>query len=233
MKFSIFGRKNGRSSSQEPTMKAELRQATQMGNDRSFSCYRPSVPDQPSALPVSPRERLLTVACDLFYREGIARVGVDRILAEAGTTRSTLYRHFPGKEALVAAYLEREDAMLDETFAGAEAVASSPEHLLELAVQGMAEDAFRHHTRGCPFINASAEYPDVASRVRRIVSEHRHRFRERLERYLRAAGRPDPAERAGELVMLRDAVLVGSYLDDEMTVRRDFTRAARSAASLG
>lgn len=212
---------------------AGLRQASQRKNDRSFLCYRGLVSDQPSAPSVSPRERLLAVACDLFYREGITRVGVDRILAEAGTTRSTLYRHFPGKEALVAAYLEREDAMLDEAFAGAEAVATSAEHLLELAVQGVAEDAFRHHTRGCPFINASAEYPDAASPVRRIVREHRDRFRERLERYLRAAGRSDAAERAGELVMLRDAVLVGSYLDDVATVRRDFTRAARSAASLG
>jgi AcrR family transcriptional regulator len=182
--------------------------------------------------PTSPREHLLSVASELFYREGITGVGVERIIAEAETTRATLYRHFAGKEGLVVAYLEREDAMLKEAFAGAEALASDPERLLELAVDGIADDATRHHTRGCPFINATAEYADAASPVRQVVTGHRRWFRSELERYLTAAGRPSPDARADELVMLRDAVLVGSYLDDRVAVGRTFTRSARVVAGL-
>ncbi|MDP9736157.1 TetR/AcrR family transcriptional regulator [Curtobacterium sp. 260] len=181
----------------------------------------------------SPREHLLAVAGELFYREGITGVGIDRIVAEARTTRATLYRHFAGKEALVVAYLEREDAMLKAAFQGAESVATDPEHLLELAIEGIAEDANRHHTRGCPFINATAEYADAQSPVRDVVSSHRRWFRAQLERYLDAAGRVDAGDRADELVMLRDAVLVGSYLDDRSGARRTFLRAARAAASMG
>ena len=63
------------------------------------------------------RERLLRTASELFYREGIHSVGVDRIIAEAGVTRATFYRHFPSKEDLVEAYLGVEDATIRDAFA--------------------------------------------------------------------------------------------------------------------
>ena len=65
------------------------------------------------------RERLLATASELFYREGIHAVGVDRIVTEAGVTRATFYRHFPGKGDLVEAYLGVEDANIRGAFAAA------------------------------------------------------------------------------------------------------------------
>src|SRR4051812_11017878 len=55
------------------------------------------------------RERLLQTASEIFYREGIHDIGVDRILEQAEVTRSTFYRHFPGKEDLVLAYIQATD----------------------------------------------------------------------------------------------------------------------------
>src|SRR3954454_13572368 len=55
-----------------------------------------------------PRERILTAASDLFYRNGIRAVGVDAIAAAAETNKMTLYRHFASKDELVAEYLRRE-----------------------------------------------------------------------------------------------------------------------------
>ena len=52
-----------------------------------------------------PRERILAVARELFYRRGIHAVGVDAIAEAAGTNKMTLYRHFASKDALVAACL--------------------------------------------------------------------------------------------------------------------------------
>jgi AcrR family transcriptional regulator len=179
-----------------------------------------------------PRQHLLEVAGELFYREGIHAVGIDRILHEAGTTRSTMYRHFNGKEGLVVAYLKREDEMLRQILADAEDYAASPDHLLQLTIDGIVEDATRHHTRGCPFINATAEYPDEDSPVRRLVTDHRDWFHDTLRRYLADAKRPEPFERAATLGMLRDAVLVGSYIDDAGSTQRSFVRAARAVAML-
>lgn len=178
-----------------------------------------------------PRERLLRTASELFYREGIHSVGVDRIVSEAGVTRATFYRHFPSKEDLVEAYLGVEDAQLRASFAAAEAATDDPQLLLELVIEGLADDVARHHTRGCPFINAAAEYPDASSGVRRAVTEQRTWFRAQLERLLAAAGADDPAPAAGQLVLLRDAALVGGYLDGWERVRPSFLASARRAVA--
>lgn len=178
------------------------------------------------------RERLLRTASELFYREGIHSVGVDRIIGEAGVTRATFYRHFPGKEDLVEAYLGVEDANIRGAFAAAEASGAEPKQLVGLVIEGLADDVARHHTRGCPFINAAAEYPDAASGVRRAVAGHREWFRSELESVLTAAEVEDPVGAAGQLVLLRDAAMVGGYLDGWERVRPAFTAAAVRAAGV-
>ncbi len=176
------------------------------------------------------RERLLRSASELFYTEGIHSVGVDRIIEKAGVTRATFYRHFPSKEDLVQAYLAREDDLLRGAFAGIDGLPAAQQ--LEGAIQGIADDISRNHTRGCPFINASAEYPDAASPVRQLISGHREWFRSTLETALRAAGNADAAERARALVLLRDAALVGGYLDGPEIMRETFVRTARTVAGI-
>ena len=177
------------------------------------------------------RDRLLQTAAALFYAEGIKGVGVDRILSEAGSTRATMYRHFPGKEALVAAYLEREDAVIRGYFEAAGAQGGTPTELLALVIDGIATDAQRYHRRGCPFINAAAEYPDAHGEVRRIIERHRTWFRETLAAVCTAAGVAEPEQVAASLVLLRDAALVGVYLDGD-DVADTFRRTARAVAGL-
>ncbi len=172
-------------------------------------CYRRRM--VANALP--PRERLLATARELFYAAGIHAVGVDRILAEAAVTRATMYRHFAGKEGLVVAYLELEDADLQAMFAAARAATEDPKALLDMVIGAIGLDIEHHHTRGCPFINAAAEYPDESSAVRQVVARHRHWFRATLRDVLVAADVPDPESKAASMVLLRDAALVGGYLD--------------------
>ncbi|ANJ26163.1 TetR/AcrR family transcriptional regulator [Agromyces aureus] len=178
------------------------------------------------------REKLLATASELFYREGIHAVGVDRIIGEAGVTRATFYRHFPSKEDLVEAYLGVEDATIRGAFARAGEATDDPGLLLELVIEGLADDVARLHTRGCPFINAAAEYPEADSGVRVAVGEHRAWFRDTLEALLTGSGARHPDLAAGQLVLLRDAAMVGGYLDGWERVRPAFVGAARQAAGL-
>ena len=62
---------------------------------------------------IPPRERLLAVAADLFYRHGIRAVGVEAIAEAAGTNKMTLYRHFASKDELVAEYLRQSAKLAD------------------------------------------------------------------------------------------------------------------------
>ena len=178
------------------------------------------------------RERLLQTATELFYREGIHSVGVDRIIGEAGVTRATFYRHFPSKEDLVEAYLGVEDAAIREAFDGARQQTDDPRELVGLVIAGLGDDVARRHTRGCPFINAAAEYPDPASGVRQTVSTHREWFRSELEALLTAAEVDDPTNAAGQLVLLRDAAMVGGYLDGWDRVSPAFIAAATRTVGL-
>lgn len=172
------------------------------------------------------RQRLLDAATDLFYSEGIHSVGVDRIIDAAGVTRATMYKQFDGKEGLVLAYLQGEDRQLRELFAQAGAASSDPDVLLELVIGGIEQDIRDRHTRGCPFINAAAEYPG-AGPVRELIADHREWFRATLEQLATAAGLDDPADAAASLVLLRDAALVGGYLDGQERVAPAFARTAR------
>jgi AcrR family transcriptional regulator len=182
--------------------------------------------------PSEARQRLLSTASDLFYREGIHSVGVDRVVITAGVTRATFYRHFPSKEDLVEAYLAREDSSFRRVVSEALARETGPDELLELIIQGIADDVTYNHTRGCPFINASAEYPDPESPVRIAIRAHRAWFHTTLAEALAAASRPDPESGARALVLLRDAALVGGYLDGPASMREIFVATSRALAGL-
>ncbi|MFT4280120.1 TetR/AcrR family transcriptional regulator [Microbacterium sp.] len=177
-----------------------------------------------SGLPA--RDRLLAAATALFYREGIHSVGVDRVIEVAGVTRATLYKQFAGKEALVLAYLRNEDAVLRGMFDDVAASGRAADGLLDLVVGGIQADIAHRHTRGCPFINAAAEYPDEGP-VRELIAQHRDWFRATLRDLAAAAQLRDPDEVAGALVLLRDAALVGGYLDGSDRIAPTFAHSAR------
>lgn len=183
-----------------------------------------TTPKRPSAA----RTRLIDSATRLFYEEGIHAVGVDRIIDEAAVTRATLYKQFGGKENLVLAYLRNEDGMLRAMFAEAGQAVTEPAQLVDAVIEGISADIRLRHTRGCPFINAAAEYPDADGAVRRLIDEHREWFRSTLQAVAEQAGLENPADVAASLVLLRDAALVGGYLDGDERVTPAFARTARS-----
>ena len=81
-------------------------------------CTLSSEPDAhermaPPTTPQTMKERILETADKLFYLQGIRAIGVDTIAAEIGISKRTLYNHFPSKDALIAAYLERRFAARD------------------------------------------------------------------------------------------------------------------------
>lgn len=166
--------------------------------------------------PSEARSRLLDTATRLFYSEGIHSVGIDRIVGEAQVTRATLYRHFPGKEELVLAYLGGVDRAIRAPAEEAAAGLPPVEAILAISrsiAQGIQSQGFR----GCAFLNAAAEYPDPESPVRKAVIAHRQWFLDTVTGLL-AQIREDGAEPAGRhFVMMRDgAMAAGCLFDPEL-----------------
>lgn len=184
--------------------------------------------DVPARKPSAARDRLLAAAGRLFYAEGVHSVGVDRVISEAQITRATFYRHFPGKEDLVVAYVREQDAAVRAQAADVAETTSDPAQILAALVEGVAAQFTASGFRGCPYINVAAEYPDPQSRVRQAVDDHRRWFHTTVGDLLAAAGHPDPEYATDLLVMLRDGGQVAAYLGDASAARVTFLRSAAS-----
>ncbi|MFD7409335.1 TetR/AcrR family transcriptional regulator [Streptomyces sp. NPDC059866] len=160
------------------------------------------------------RERLLSTASRLFYAEGIRAVGVDRVMAEAEIARGTFYRHFEGKDDLVRAYLETTDQDIRDRIGAAREEIADPTAFLRAVAAGIGEDLCGVGFRGCPFINAAAEYPERDSAIHQAVLTHRAWFRQVLQDAFEQAGAADPARSADAMVAMRDGAMVAGYLGD-------------------
>jgi hypothetical protein len=68
--------------------------------------------------------------------------------------------------------------------------------------------------RGCPFLNAAAEYPDPRSPVRQAIDARRAWYHDSLRKLLAADGDAAPSVTASLLVALSDGLLETAYLDD-------------------
>ncbi|QZN85847.1 TetR/AcrR family transcriptional regulator [Cellulomonas sp. C5510] len=168
-------------------------------------------PAPTSASPVA--ARILDAAVRRFAADGIRTVSADRVIAEAGVSKVTFYRHFPTKDALVVAYLtavaEAERAAVDEYRAAHPGDARA---VLDAYADVLGGAACLPGFRGCPFINAAAEYADPGHPVRAVVAEHRRWMVSTATELLTALGVPGAAAAAEELVMLRDGAMVAGYV---------------------
>ena len=163
------------------------------------------------------RQRILETATRLFYSEGVRAIGIDRIIAEAAVAKATFYSHFPSKDDLVRAYIEEQDRIGQVTL-GALAK-GSPRESLFAVFDTIGEAAVQAGYRGCPFLNAAAEYPDPATPVRQAIDKHRRWHRDLLRRLLAETRHLDPDVTADILVALWDGLLVAGHVDDPSRIR--------------
>ena len=121
------------------------------------------------------RERILLTAHDLFYREGIRATGIDRVIAEAGVTKVTFYRHFPSKNALICAFLDYRHQRWMAWFIAAlqRHGGASPAKGLDALVPTLAEWFRDENFRGCAFINSVGELGGTLSEVVKIARRHK------------------------------------------------------------
>ncbi|WFP74376.1 TetR/AcrR family transcriptional regulator [Mesorhizobium sp. WSM4906] len=165
----------------------------------------------------SARNRVLDTATRLFYAEGVHAVGVDRIIAEAGVAKATFYKYFPAKDELVRAYVQNQSRL---GRAATDRIGKRPARDMILAIFDLVADAAAQPGyRGCPFLNAAAEYPDPGHPVRQAIAEHRRWKHDLLCGLLADDGKPDPETTADILTVAGDGLLVASHLDKPANLR--------------
>ena len=175
------------------------------------------------------RERILDTASRLFYSRGIKAVGVDLIIAESEVAKATFYKHFPSKETLVLAYLDRVDTIwTGQLHAAAEAAGPEPADQLVGLFDALRTACRREGYRGCGFINAAAE-AEPGSAVHQRTVAHKQAVLGWVTELAGRAGADDPDALARSLTLLLDGGLASGALDADPAAA---TRAASSARVL-
>jgi AcrR family transcriptional regulator len=158
-----------------------------------------------------PRARILKSAREMFYRDGIHAISVDAIVEDAGTNKTTFYRHFESKDELVAQCLRELTRDFDLAWLQIEREhAGEPKQQLLAGLRCAAEFKVGAHQRGCAFANAAIELPDASHPARRVVEEAKSRFRQRIAELCRKAGLRDPELLADELFLLGEGARVAA-----------------------
>lgn len=180
------------------------------------------------ALRPGARERIVRAAGDLFYAEGIHAVGVDRVTAAAGVAKATLYQQFRSKDELVAACLQRRAehwraSVADPVLALPGSAARRVGAVFERLGKAFATPGYR----GCPFINAAAEYPGPDGPVAAAIAAHRAQVRGLFAELLADVPAARRAALTDQLVLLYDGTMVGAQLDQGPRAARRARAAAR------
>ena len=159
------------------------------------------------------KERILQTADKLFYLQGIRAIGVDTIAAEIGISKRTLYNHFPSKDALIAAYLERR-------FVSARPSDKPPVEQILGTFDSLERRFSAKDFRGCPFVNAVAELGPADRAVKKIAiafkESRRVWFRERLTEL----GVEEADALATQLVLLVDGSIAQDLVRDDPAMAR-------------
>jgi AcrR family transcriptional regulator len=166
------------------------------------------------------RERLLGVASELFYKNGVRAVGIDLVIEQAGVAKSSLYRHFRTKDDLIVAFLEREDIDFWSTWDRVAAEnAGDANTEIEAHMRWIGERLGRANYRGCPQINVAAEFAEQDHPARRVARAHMQALRSRLTALARRLDVSQPEALAAQLAVLINGAFVSAELlaPDEAT----------------
>ncbi|MGF6889382.1 AcrR family transcriptional regulator [Nocardia sp. GAS34] len=171
---------------------------------------------------IAVRDKLIGIASELFYDNGVRAIGVDEVVQRAGMAKASLYRWFPAKDDLVLAVLQQRDdnfwARWDQT------AAQYPGARAELDAQlaWIQELATREGYRGCAFVNTAAEFSSADSeRIRQRCAAHEHELARRLRALTARLGVGDNDRLADQLhIAIVGAFAVGGiYLTGGPAIR--------------
>jgi AcrR family transcriptional regulator len=172
-------------------------------------------------------ERILTTADELFYREGVRAVGIQRVIEEAGIAKASLYAHYASKDDLVAACMERRaQSTRDAIDAVLAAAPPDPRGKLLALFDFQHQAATDPNFHGCPVQKTTTEITEPEHPARAVATRHRQWILELFGRLVKEAKLKSPDYVAGTLIVLFDGAIASTVADGDPAA----TRYARWAA---
>jgi AcrR family transcriptional regulator len=160
------------------------------------------------------RQRILESAGRLFYAEGVRAVGIDRIIAESGVAKMTLYAHFRSKDDLILAVLRHREEQFMAWFAEAMGRhAKAGEGGLAALFDALKEWFETPTFRGCAFINASVELADAGHPGSVFARQHKVRFHAFLSKLIAESLGEAAAKLAPAVALLIEGAIVAAVIE--------------------
>ncbi|MYV98607.1 TetR family transcriptional regulator [Streptomyces sp. SID3343] len=171
------------------------------------------------------RERILAAAARLFAEQGISATGMEQVAGQAPVSKRTLYVHFRSRDELAIAYLQTLVAS-GETMESVltRADLDPRERILHLFDQPVTDASA---VRGCPFIDAAAEFPDPTHPIHAYAREQKLRMVRLVTDLVTELGCREPVALAEQLVTLADGAASRAMVLNQA----DYGRYARAAAT--
>jgi AcrR family transcriptional regulator len=166
------------------------------------------------------KERILGTADRLFYLKGIRAIGVDTIAAQIGISKRTLYNHFPSKDSLIKAYLDRR-------FVVAKPSEKSPLVQILSYFDSLERRFSAKDFRGCPFVNAVAELGPEDRSIKKIAKAYKESRRLWFRDLLVQLGIAEPDDIATQLQLLVDGAIAQDLVRDDPAMARAAKEAAK------
>jgi AcrR family transcriptional regulator len=185
----------------------------------------------------SKRDVLIETALRLFEAEGFRAVGIDRILAEAGVAKMTLYNHFRTKDELILAAIRRRDERFRNWLVReVEKRAAGPRERLLAIFDALGAWFARPEFSGCPFLRVCSEFEDEAHPVRAAAREYCAMMRAYVTGLAREAGARDAEGVAEQILVLTTGATARAKMGEGPRAAEVAKRAAESvlaAAGVG
>jgi AcrR family transcriptional regulator len=160
------------------------------------------------------RQRILDTADRLFYAEGVRAVGIDRIIAESGAAKMTLYSHFRSKDDLILVVLQyREEQFMRWFGQSMERHIEAGESRLTALFAALKEWFETPTFRGCAFINASVELADAKHPGFLFARQHKERFHAFLARLIEETLSAAAARLAPAIAVLIEGAIVTAVIE--------------------
>ncbi|PKO47907.1 MAG: TetR family transcriptional regulator [Betaproteobacteria bacterium HGW-Betaproteobacteria-22] len=175
------------------------------------------------------REKILATATNLFQTQGINSTGVDTIVAVAGTTKMTLYKHFGSKELLILEVLKQSHQDFQNWLnVKINSNTKKPDERLQVLFDYIEEWVNTPDFHGVGFIKAAAEFPREENPVHQLSSEQSLQFRQYISQLAAEAGILDADGLALQLSLLFE----GAMQAEQMKRGSGAIKYARTAANL-
>lgn len=167
----------------------------------------------------SARDRILETAARLFYRDGFRATGIDRIIAESGVAKMSLYRHFASKDELIAAFLDWRHDFWMRWFVEAVEARFGERAGLSVIAEALGEWFAQEDYRGCSFINVVAEAGSMGNpgHLQQAVS-HKQGLETYIAELASRLGLQSPATVAADAMLCVEGMIVRYQMTHDATV---------------